>query len=277
MTQEIIMALEAPFKADEIEWRVLRTTKDKTRGQVAAYVDSRAIQRRLDSVLGRDNWQNELVTVLGVDNSVAAHICKLKFYSEEKNEWIMKCDGAGSTDIEPIKGGLSNAFKRAASMWGVGRYLYGLKNIWANLDEYKCIAESERPRLDDIYDTYLKKLSSGGTVNNQQKNGNHSAKNAPAQNKANEKPVQQQGRFAGKPAQPENIYKITAIRFSNGSNGGTNTKVALSSPTGQSIIGYIKGRAELKEGDGIINPKIISKNDSIIGNYNIIESYEKAA
>ena len=55
MTNEQAAALQYPFAVDEIEWRVLHTTKDKTKGQVAAYVDSRAIQDRLDAVLGREN------------------------------------------------------------------------------------------------------------------------------------------------------------------------------------------------------------------------------
>ena len=69
MTNEQAKALEYPFPANEIEWRVLCTTKDKAKGQVAAFVDSRAIQKRLDAVLGRDNWQNHLCTVAGKDNS----------------------------------------------------------------------------------------------------------------------------------------------------------------------------------------------------------------
>ena len=38
MTNEQAAALEYPFTADEIEWRILRTTKDKTKGQVAAFI-----------------------------------------------------------------------------------------------------------------------------------------------------------------------------------------------------------------------------------------------
>ena len=48
MNKEQEAKLQEPFTAAEIDWRVIRTTKDKTKGQVAAYVDSRAIQNRLD-------------------------------------------------------------------------------------------------------------------------------------------------------------------------------------------------------------------------------------
>ena len=48
MTEKQAKLLAYPFTADEIEWRVLLTTKDKSKGQVAAYIDSRAIQKRLE-------------------------------------------------------------------------------------------------------------------------------------------------------------------------------------------------------------------------------------
>ena len=54
MTEKQAKLLAYPFTADEIEWRILLTAKDKSKGQVAAYIDSRAIQKRLDDVLGRE-------------------------------------------------------------------------------------------------------------------------------------------------------------------------------------------------------------------------------
>jgi len=41
-----------------------------------------------------------------------------------------KWDGAENTDFEAIKGGLSDAFKRAGYKWGIGRYLYRLESAW---------------------------------------------------------------------------------------------------------------------------------------------------
>ena len=137
MTDAQKAALEYPFPVEDIEFRVLRTNKAKTEGYIAAYVDSRAIQRRLDEVVGWENWQNHFeVTQTTISQSTTGQntaaqnktsdaptfVCKLSIYSKEKGEWLTKSNGAGSTDIEPIKGGLSSAFKRAASMWGIGRY-----------------------------------------------------------------------------------------------------------------------------------------------------------
>ena len=45
-----------------------------------------------------------------------------------------KTDGAENTDYEPVKGGLSDAMKRAASQWGIGRYLYKLGTPWVDVE-----------------------------------------------------------------------------------------------------------------------------------------------
>ena len=39
-------------------------------------------------------------------------------------EWITKSDGADDSNIEGAKGGISDALKRAAVLFGIGRYLY---------------------------------------------------------------------------------------------------------------------------------------------------------
>ena len=49
--------------------------------------------------------------------------------------WITKWDGAENTDVEGVKGGLSGAMKRAAVQWGIGRYLYGLEETFAIINE----------------------------------------------------------------------------------------------------------------------------------------------
>ncbi|MFD1104199.1 Rad52/Rad22 family DNA repair protein, partial [Sphingobium olei] len=53
------------------------------------------------------------------------------------DEWISKSDGAGDTDVEGQKGAVSDAFKRAAVKWGVGRYLYDMDAVWAECESYE--------------------------------------------------------------------------------------------------------------------------------------------
>ena len=304
MTDEQARMLEYPFTFQEIEWRVLRTSKkDPTRAQVAAYVDSRAIQNRLDAVVGRENWQNTFESVVGSNNGTTAHICRISIYYPERGEWITKSDGAGCTDVEPIKGGLSNAFKRAASMWGMGRYLYGLKNIWANIDEYKAIAQSSFPELEKRYNQYvnqlLNKKQGPGKGNQQDSQPKQGAKQNNQQQQPAAQPVPQQpavqghspnsnlpnGRFNGasvraasgqlSPLQP-NGCRIVNLQVTRGAKS-SQTLVTLENSQGRQLQGYIQGEPPLKQGQIIFNPKITTKNSPLVGDYNIIESYNLAA
>lgn len=122
-TQEIMKKLKSHFKDDELEFRVGATNPDKTKGLALAYVQARAIQNRLDDVLGFDNWTVEYKEITN------GFICRLGI--KLNNEWIYKEDGAAITDFESVKGGISSAFKRVASSgFGIGRYLYSVRNSW---------------------------------------------------------------------------------------------------------------------------------------------------
>lgn len=50
-------ALAAPFRGDQVSWRVGSTSKDKTKGMALAYIDARDVMDRLDEVCGPDGWQ----------------------------------------------------------------------------------------------------------------------------------------------------------------------------------------------------------------------------
>ena len=123
-------SLQDRFLADEIEW-LLQQAGEKN-GRVWAlcvpYVTNRAIQSRLDDVVGPGNWKNEFRP--GPDGGV---MCGLSV--RVGDEWVTKWDGAENTDVEGVKGGLSSAMKRAAVQWGIGRYLYGLDETFAQVSE----------------------------------------------------------------------------------------------------------------------------------------------
>jgi hypothetical protein len=108
---------------DELELRVGATNADKTMGLALAYVEARAIQARIDKVMGINNWKTRYREING------GFICTLSL--RRNGEWIAKEDGAQITDFESVKGGISSAFKRvAASGWNIGRYLYSVRNQW---------------------------------------------------------------------------------------------------------------------------------------------------
>ena len=120
--------LKEPFPPERISWRVGSTTKDKARGMALAYIDARDVQDRLDEVCGIGNWQCRYSHA--TDKKT---VCEIGIRSPD-GEWVWKADGAGDTDVEAEKGALSDAFKRAAVRWGIGRYLYDLDSPWVELD-----------------------------------------------------------------------------------------------------------------------------------------------
>ena len=131
--------LALPFEADELEWRVLSSgTNDKGPwARVAAYVTNRAIMERLDKVCGPESWQNRYES--GPDGGVVCGLGLRYMHNVEDgkiSEWLWKYDGAPNTDIESVKGGLSDSMKRAAVHWGIGRYLYGLTEAWASFNTH---------------------------------------------------------------------------------------------------------------------------------------------
>jgi hypothetical protein len=134
--KKIQRALKQPFSADDLEWRVQQSGigKDgKAWAMVLAYVDNRAIMNRFDEVLGIGAWTNAYSPL---PNSVGdGALCGLSIKID--GEWITKYDGADNTAVESTKGGLSGAMKRAAVLFGVGRYLYNLDTFFADCSKDK--------------------------------------------------------------------------------------------------------------------------------------------
>jgi len=146
MTDEMDMwaRLAAPFPPESVSWRVGSVNKTSKRGLALAYLDSRDVQDRLDAVCSPENWQCRY------PHALAKTVCEIDIWVEGRG-WVTKSDGAGDSDIEAEKGALSDAFKRAAVKWGVGRYLYNLASPWVALtDDCKHIADAEIPRLQAL-------------------------------------------------------------------------------------------------------------------------------
>jgi hypothetical protein len=150
MSGDMFSMLAAPFPPERVSWRVGSTTADKKKGMALAYIDARDVMDRLDVVCGPGGWQCRYPHANGKT------VCEIGIYVTlpgDGAEWIWKADGAGDTDVEAEKGALSDAFKRAAVRWGIGRYLYDLASPWVELEpmgrSFK-IKDSEIPKLRKV-------------------------------------------------------------------------------------------------------------------------------
>lgn len=148
MTQPIDwQALAAPFPAQELEWRVqqARAQGDRVWVVVLPYVTSRAVQQRLDDVVGPDRWQVRYRPL-----PTGGMLCGIAILTADG--WLTKWDGCGASgsSISPgatadVRGVLTTAMRRAAVQWGIGRYLYRLPQCFARVHE----RGRYRARLDD--------------------------------------------------------------------------------------------------------------------------------
>jgi hypothetical protein len=141
--RQIICDLEVPFDSSVIEWRVTNTAKDKRRGQVMPYADQRAYTDRLNALLTPAGWTRKYMVHTsanfqrGKDEKTVAKIlvtCELTIlglgsHSATGEEWADD-DNAG-TSAE------AQAFKRACSCFGLGRYLYYFTGVWVDIDDRK--------------------------------------------------------------------------------------------------------------------------------------------
>jgi Rad52/22 family double-strand break repair protein len=125
-------ALKAPFAPEEVEWKPQAVSGG--RALAIAYVDARVIMNRLDLVAGVAGWQDEYEFL--PDGSA---LCRLSI--RVGGEWVVKMDVGGPSDQpdagDKRKSALSDALKRAAVKWGVGRYLYKLPAQWVDFDPQK--------------------------------------------------------------------------------------------------------------------------------------------
>jgi hypothetical protein len=127
--REFMKALAAPFEPAVVRFKPAVVSGN--RALALAYVDARAIQDRLDEVLGVDGWQDDYECL--PDGSV---VCRLRLRLGD--EWVTKVD-VGSPSEQPdsgdrLKAAFSDALKRAAVKFGIGRYLYRLPSQWVDYD-----------------------------------------------------------------------------------------------------------------------------------------------
>jgi len=121
--------LECPFPPAAVSWRIGRKSSDKKSAMLLAYIDARDVMERLDKAVGFANWQCRYTLA-----EAGLLVCEIGLRVD--GEWIWRANGAGDTQVEAEKGKCSDAFKRAAVVWGIGRYLYGLPSPRVELDQY---------------------------------------------------------------------------------------------------------------------------------------------
>jgi hypothetical protein len=140
--KKLLEELEVPFPPEQVKWRVTNTTTDRKRGQIVAYADPRAYTDRLNALFSPLGWTREykietMNNITRVKKGVSivtgkvlvtctVTIIGLGSHSGTGEEWADDDNGMTSADAQ--------AFKRACSCFGLGRYFYDVIAPWVDLD-----------------------------------------------------------------------------------------------------------------------------------------------
>lgn len=134
--------LTAPILPNEVEWRIQSQTST---GKliVVPYINNRCVMTRFDAAFGPENWTSEFREITN------GFICRLTVIIKDTNRIVHREDGASKTNIEPEKGGISDAMKRAAVQFGLGRCLYDYPRVFIEC-EGKFIPDWAYEKLDKL-------------------------------------------------------------------------------------------------------------------------------
>jgi hypothetical protein len=140
---DLLHELQKPFHPSDVYWKPGSLNKDQTKALAMAYATLRAYQNRLDEICGVDwavsylPWGERIIcnlTIGGVTRSSTGEADS----REEKSE-------IAGTAAE------AQAFKRACSAFGLGRYLYFLPTAWVEYDaQTRQFTEQAKARLAGI-------------------------------------------------------------------------------------------------------------------------------
>jgi hypothetical protein len=137
--------LTEPFDRSEIKWRVTHTTRDGSRGAVIAFADPRAYSDRLNHVFTPSGWTRtyEVNTVSSVTRmkkdkliqtgkvlvTCTVTIAGIGTHADSGEEWADEENAMTSAQAQ--------AFKRACTCFGLGRYLYNFAEMWVPLNQHR--------------------------------------------------------------------------------------------------------------------------------------------
>jgi hypothetical protein len=137
--------LAEPFDPSEIKWRVTHTNRDGNRGAVIAYADPRAYTDRLNQLFTPTGWtrsyqvstvssvirmkRDKLIQTGKVLVTCTLTITGLGCHAGSGEDWADEENAMTTAEAQ--------AFKRACSCFGLGRYLYNFTETWIPLNEYR--------------------------------------------------------------------------------------------------------------------------------------------
>ena len=184
--------------------------------------------------------------------------------------------------------------KRAAVEWGVGRYLYGMTQIWVKIVQRGkgfFIVDEEQPKLDKAHEDWVRKIQAKQSPQPQGGRGQPAAPGPAQPKQPQQDAAPQQTSQAGpapapapQPQAPKTPGGISGLR--DGSylvcgavlkptvNGDSRMNVQLQTANGQKFQAYTHGPdTRLAPGVIIYNVKVTSRNNGGVTFY-VLDAYD---
>jgi hypothetical protein len=139
---KLFALLETPFDPAQIKWRVMRRSADGRSGAILPFADPRAYTDRLNELFTPSGWTREYtistvpslcrmergksIVTSKVLVATAVTIARLCSHTGTGEEWADRENAVTAADAQ--------AFKRACSCFGLGRYLYRFEETCVRLN-----------------------------------------------------------------------------------------------------------------------------------------------
>lgn len=159
---------------EQIKYRVgtFKTNGTKSYATFLVYVDARTVMDELDLEFGMWNWQFDWEILDGHNFAVKG---TLKVRRDEKQEWVTRQDVGysqtekmkkGINDTECLKDAVSDALKRSAVQFGIGRFLYDAPFLYTEevnvengrLNKYKPLTDMGKKMIEGNLDKWYKQV-----------------------------------------------------------------------------------------------------------------------
>jgi hypothetical protein len=144
-TAEALARLEEPFASKDVKWLVAATSSYGRKGRVTPYADPRAYTDRLNQIFTASGWTRHYevhtvspITRMKGDKPIQTGkvfvTCVLTIPAVGTHSG---CGEEWAEDPNALTSAEAQAFKRACSNFGLGRYFYNFAEMWVDIDEYK--------------------------------------------------------------------------------------------------------------------------------------------
>jgi len=250
---KLLSELEVPFSPDQIRWRITNTTNDKKRGQIVPYADSRAYTDRLNALFTPQGWTREYkvetmtnITRVKKGESIVSGkvlvtctvtVLGIGSHSGTGEEWADDDNGMTSADAQ--------AFKRACSCFGLGRYFYDIQAVWVDLDQNRQPVRTPALFAWALPDNWRKGMRPSGRNGNSSGTGPSNGANGRSQANGSNSP-----RVSGNGHTHAGDSKAIA-------SGGNGDDLDARIPCLEKIVGTVLYRNILREYGRVNQPKLI--------------------